>query len=144
VVDAPLGMVEAFRGAVRRGDWKLVKLALLPGKTELFDLAKDPGEKTDLSEQFPDIVRDLEARLLAYAKEMKPNGSRRSPPSSARKARPCSTWILTAACRGRGRGCRGEARAVTMGCGAAARKATGRPPTRALRPKGRAKTAIHA
>jgi hypothetical protein len=26
-------------------DWKLVKVALLPGKTELFDLAKDPGEK---------------------------------------------------------------------------------------------------
>ncbi len=65
--------VEAFRGAIRKGNWKLVKLALLPGKTELFDLGKDPGEKTDVAEQFPDIVRDLEARLLAYAKEMKPS-----------------------------------------------------------------------
>ncbi len=65
--------VEAFRGAIRKGNWKLVKLALLPGKTELFDLEKDPGEKTDVAEQFPDIVRDLEARLLAYAKEMKPS-----------------------------------------------------------------------
>ena len=45
----------------------------MPGKTELFDLAKDPGENTDVADQFPDIVRDLEARLLAYAKEMKPS-----------------------------------------------------------------------
>ena len=34
--------VEAFRGAIRKGNWKLVKIALLPGKTELFDLSKDP------------------------------------------------------------------------------------------------------
>ena len=32
--------VEAFRGAIRKGDWKLVKIALLPGKTELFDLSR--------------------------------------------------------------------------------------------------------
>lgn len=65
--------VEAFRGAVRRGDWKLVKIALLPGKTELFDLAKDSGETTNVAEQNPDVVRDLEGRLLAYAKEQKPS-----------------------------------------------------------------------
>ena len=35
--------VEAFRGAIRKGNWKLVKVALLPGKTELFDLPTDPG-----------------------------------------------------------------------------------------------------
>jgi arylsulfatase B len=34
--------VEAFRGAIRKGDWKLVKIALLPGKTELYDLATRP------------------------------------------------------------------------------------------------------
>jgi arylsulfatase A-like enzyme len=60
--------VEAFRGAVRKGDWKLVKIALLPGKTELFDLAKDPGETTNVADQHPDVVSDLEGRLLAYAK----------------------------------------------------------------------------
>jgi arylsulfatase B len=65
--------VEAFRGAVRKGNWKLIKIALLPGKTELFDLAKDPGEKNNVASQFPEIVNDLEARLLAYAKEMKPS-----------------------------------------------------------------------
>ena len=63
--------VEAFRGAVRKGNWKLVKIAWLPGKTELFDLSKDPGEQNNVAEQHPDIVRDLESRLLAYAKEQK-------------------------------------------------------------------------
>ena len=60
--------VEAFRGAVIKGKWKLVKIALLPGKTELFDLAADPGEKNDVAAQNPEIVRDLENRLIAYAK----------------------------------------------------------------------------
>ena len=65
--------VEAFRGAIRKGNWKLVKIALLPGKTELFDLSKDPGEQNNVADQFPEIVSDLEARLVAYAKEMKPS-----------------------------------------------------------------------
>ena len=65
--------VEAFRGAIRKGDWKLVKIALIPGKTELFDLAKDPGEQTNVADQFPEIVSDLQARLLAYAKQQKPS-----------------------------------------------------------------------
>ncbi len=65
--------VEAFRGAIRKGNWKLVKIALLPGKTELFDLSKDPGEQNNVADQFPEIVSDLEARLIAYAKEMKPS-----------------------------------------------------------------------
>jgi arylsulfatase A-like enzyme len=65
--------VEAFRGAIRKGNWKLVKVALLPGKTELFDLAKDPGETTNVAEQYPDVVRDLEVRLLAYARQQKPS-----------------------------------------------------------------------
>src|SRR5271166_6330267 len=65
--------VEAFRGAVRKGDWKLIKIALLPGKTQLFNLAKDPGETTDVAAENPEIVKDLEGRLLAYAKEQKPS-----------------------------------------------------------------------
>ena len=65
--------VEAFRGAIRKGDWKLVRVALLPGKTELFDLSKDPGEKENVADRFPDIAADLESRLLAYAKEKAPS-----------------------------------------------------------------------
>jgi arylsulfatase A-like enzyme len=65
--------IEAFRGAVIKGNWKLVKIALLPGKTELFDLSADPGEKNNVAEQNPEIARDLESRLIAYAKQQKPS-----------------------------------------------------------------------
>jgi hypothetical protein len=37
------------RSAKAKGNWKLVKIALLPGKTELFDLTKDPGEKNNVA-----------------------------------------------------------------------------------------------
>jgi arylsulfatase A-like enzyme len=63
--------VEAFRGAIIKGQWKLVKIALLPGKTELFDLKADPGEQHNVADQNPEVVRDLEARLLAYAQQQK-------------------------------------------------------------------------
>ncbi len=65
--------VEAVRGAIRKGDWKLIKIALLPGKTELFDLVTDTGETTNVADQHPEIAADLEARLLAYAKQQKPS-----------------------------------------------------------------------
>jgi arylsulfatase A-like enzyme len=65
--------VEAFRGAIRKANWKLVRVALLPGKTELFDLATDPGETTNVAEQHPDVTRDLDARLLVYARQQKPS-----------------------------------------------------------------------
>lgn len=48
-----------------------MKIALLPGKTELCDLTADPGEKNNVAEQNPDVVKDLESRLMAYAKEQK-------------------------------------------------------------------------
>ncbi len=65
--------VEAFRGAIRKGKWKLVKVALLPGKTELFDLTADPGETTNVAAEHADVVRDLESRLLSYARQQKPS-----------------------------------------------------------------------
>jgi len=65
--------VEAFRGAIIKGRWKMVKVALLPGETELFDLTSDPGEKNNVAEQNPEVVRDLESRLIAYAKQQKPS-----------------------------------------------------------------------
>ena len=71
VHDDVLINVEAVRGAIRKGNWKLFKWATLPGKTELYDLSKDPGEKDNVADQHPEIVKDLEARLLKYAKEQK-------------------------------------------------------------------------
>ena len=61
--------VELFRGALRKGDWKLIKKAVLPGKTLLFDLSKDPGESKNVADEHPDITADLESRLSGYAAE---------------------------------------------------------------------------
>lgn len=63
--------VEAFRGAIRKGRWKLIKIAIMPERIELFDLEKDPSEMENVAARNPDVVRDLESRLLAYAKQQK-------------------------------------------------------------------------
>lgn len=63
--------VESFRGAIRKGKWKLIKIALMPEKIELFDLEKDPGENENVASKNPDVAKDLEARLLTYAKQQK-------------------------------------------------------------------------
>ena len=65
--------VEMFRGAVRRGDWKLVWRTTLPSKLELFNLAQDPYEKNDLAQQTPDKVRELQQRIDALGAEMAPS-----------------------------------------------------------------------
>jgi arylsulfatase A-like enzyme len=65
--------VEMFRGAVRRGDWKLVWRATLPAKLELFNIRQDPAESKDLSAENPQIVSELQKRIDALAKEMKPS-----------------------------------------------------------------------
>ena len=71
--------VEANRGAVRMGDWKLVVRGGLTEKdarpnhtVELFNLAEDPNERNNLAAANPDQVRRLHQRLLAFAKEAEP------------------------------------------------------------------------
>ena len=61
--------VEPFRGAVRQGDWKLVWRTLLPSSAMLFNLARDPGETTDVAAQHPEVVAGLKSRLEALARE---------------------------------------------------------------------------
>ena len=73
--------VEAIRGAIRKGDWKLVRMATFPGKTELYNLAADPGEKNNLADQQPELVAQLDARLVQYAREMKPSEWIKAQPS---------------------------------------------------------------
>ena len=63
--------VEPYRAAVREGNWKLVWTTLLPPKIELFDLANDPSESTNLAEQNPDKVKELQARIIELAKQAK-------------------------------------------------------------------------
>jgi len=87
-------------GAIRVGDWKLVlrgnanndpadapapkgkkkqAAAVTADDVELFNLADDLSETTNLAAEHPDKVRDLRARLDRYAKEA-------VPPKSAPKA----------------------------------------------------------
>lgn len=64
--------VEPTQGAVRQGDWKLYWQVVLPPKIELFDLAKDPSETTDLSAQHPEKVAELQEKVVALARVMAP------------------------------------------------------------------------
>jgi len=80
-------------GAIRVGDWKLVKNGNRPddggegeakaakkkkagGTTgdliELFNIADDPYEKTNLAEKHPDKAKDLLSKLAAYAQQAVP------------------------------------------------------------------------
>lgn len=61
--------VEPFRGGIRQGKWKLVWKNMLPSSVELFDLAADPNETTNLAAQQPDQVKALQARLEKLASE---------------------------------------------------------------------------
>jgi arylsulfatase A-like enzyme len=63
--------VELHQGAIRSGNMKLVKHAILPSRVELFDLEKDPSETTNIAEQFPEIRARLEQRLNEYASQNK-------------------------------------------------------------------------
>lgn len=77
------------RGAIRMGDWKLVIGGDIPDSEEaeppaaakrgakevtieLFDLAKDPGEKTNLAESQPEQVRKLRETYDRFAAEAVP------------------------------------------------------------------------
>jgi len=52
---------------VRAGDWKLLKR--YDGKTwELFNLKDDLSETTDLAEKRPDVVKQLDAKLVTWLK----------------------------------------------------------------------------
>lgn len=66
--------------AVRAGDWKAVRIPMLTGPVELYDLAADPGETTDLAARHPDVV----ARMLAIMEEAHVPSPDWTPPAAAR------------------------------------------------------------
>lgn len=53
--------------ALREGDWKLI-VSADGTKAELFNLARDPSETTDLAGQMPDRVQALRQRLVEAAR----------------------------------------------------------------------------
>lgn len=50
--------------AIRDGDWKLIRVETNP--VMLFDLARDPGERTNVAADHPEVVADLLAALSAW------------------------------------------------------------------------------
>lgn len=65
--------IEEFRGALRVGDWKLVFHAALPGRTELFNLARDPEEAENVAAKHPERVKEMMATLAEFAYDMAPS-----------------------------------------------------------------------
>ncbi len=56
--------------AVRYGNWKAIRLA--PGAPlELYDVVKDPGERTNVAKDHPDVVAKVEAYLKTARTESK-------------------------------------------------------------------------
>jgi arylsulfatase A-like enzyme len=54
--------------AVRKGNWKLLRSGGKP--PQLFDIAEDVGETTDLASSRPDVVSELDADLAAWKGEL--------------------------------------------------------------------------
>jgi len=54
--------------AMRKGDWKLIQFDYYR-EVELYNLASDLSEEHDLSEQFPERVRAMQAELAAWQEE---------------------------------------------------------------------------
>ncbi len=56
--------------AVRSGRWKLFVARGGEPITELYDLAEDIGEKNDVAEAHPDVVRELQAKAQAMREDI--------------------------------------------------------------------------
>jgi arylsulfatase A-like enzyme len=54
--------------AVRKGRYKLVHAGLVKGKTFLFNIEKDPGEREDISANEPEIKAQLQAEYDEWVK----------------------------------------------------------------------------
>lgn len=61
--------VEPYRAALRQGDWKLIWRTTLPSSVDLYNLATDPSEKTNLATAEPAKVASMKLRLDTLARD---------------------------------------------------------------------------
>ncbi len=61
--------LEPFRAGLRQGNWKLIWQATLPSKVELFDVAADSAETTNVAEKNSEVVATLKQRIEALSRE---------------------------------------------------------------------------
>ncbi len=64
--------------AMLLGDYKLVK-NYETGKPLLYDLSVDPGESNDLASAMPDLVAELDRKLVTYLKDTDAQMPRQNP-----------------------------------------------------------------
>jgi arylsulfatase len=64
----------AYRNCrIREGQWSLVNVKNRPDAWELYDIAADPGEQTDVAQEHPDIVARLAAEYDAWWQSVQPD-----------------------------------------------------------------------
>jgi len=62
--------IEPFRAGIREDDWKLIWRTPLPASVELYNLARDPSETTNLAAANPERVEAMKRRVNELAATM--------------------------------------------------------------------------
>ena len=96
-IDIPGGKTYSWRGfpstSLRRGDWKLIEF-LEDNSVALYNLKKDPGERTDVASKNPATAAKLRAELDAWQARVKapiptePNPRCVLPPTKSKASSP--------------------------------------------------------
>ncbi len=58
-----LVIISGSNAAILHGEWKMVKIS--DRSTRLYKINEDPTESNDLSSSYPEIIQDLEARIIS-------------------------------------------------------------------------------
>ncbi|WP_422926475.1 sulfatase-like hydrolase/transferase [Singulisphaera sp. PoT] len=82
-------------GAIRVGKWKLIEF-YETGRRELFDLERDPGESTNLSDVSPERVEELGSQLKAWRDGVKAQTPAPNPDYSPNRQKDDGNIVLPA------------------------------------------------
>jgi uncharacterized sulfatase len=56
---------QGTKQAVREGNWKAIRMPMLTGKTELYDLKADPSETKNVAAEHREVVKHMEELMAA-------------------------------------------------------------------------------